>query len=118
MDQEVLDVAVKRLEVAVDACERQHRLGLLPSSSIHVGDELESGVCPGAVGHEGRLGSDPGPVLLWPSEHRRGGVGPSEEAHSDPPESSFGQCYLEKSMSWVFEARVANERESEEQAVP
>ena len=47
------------------------------------------------------------------SEHRRNGVGPSEEAHAGLDESSFGLSHLEEEMSQEFDARVADEWESE-----
>ena len=70
-------------------------------------------MCQGAAKHEGRSDCRPGPVLFWASEHRRDGVGPSEEAHAGLDESSFGLSHLEEEMSREFEARVADEWESE-----
>ena len=57
-------------------------------------------------------------MLSWASavlasEHRRDVVGPSEAAHAGPDESSFGLFHLEDEMSREFEARVADEWESE-----
>ena len=57
--------------------------------------------------------SRPGPVLFGASEHRRDGVGQSEEAHAGLDESPFGLSHLEEEMSLVFEARVAVKWESE-----
>ena len=70
-------------------------------------------MCQGAAKQEGRSGSRPGPVLFRASEHRRDGVGPSEEAHAGLDESSFGLSHLEEEMFREFEARVADEWESE-----
>ena len=54
-----------------------------------------------------------GQCCSGPSEHRRDGVGPSEEAHAGLDESSFGLFHQEEEMSRVFEERVADEWESE-----